>query len=154
MLNQNKQNVVFAGFFVRLSAFLIDSIIIGVFLSFIKIPAFFISFHAPDLFLLKPLLFSFSLLDIILYLVSISYFILLTYLTGATLGKKLMKIKVIKKDYEKLTILDVIYRESIARYLSSLMLFIGYLLIIPEPQKSALHDILCDTRVVYNFTVL
>lgn len=152
MLNQNKQNVTFAGFFVRLSAFLIDSIIIGVFLSFIKIPAFFISLVTPDLFFLNPLLFSFSLLDIILYLISISYFILLTYFTGATLGKKLMKIKVIKKDYEKLTILDVIYRESIARYLSTLILFLGYLLIGPEPQKRGLHDILCDTRVVYSFT--
>lgn len=152
MLNQNRPNPIFAGFFVRLSAFLIDTLIVSAALSIIKIPTFFISLAAPDLFFLKPLLFSFSLLDIILYILSIAYFIILTYTCGATIGKRLMKIRVIKANFEKLTLFDVIYRESIGRYLSSVIIFIGYFLIGPDTQKRALHDILCDTRVIYTLS--
>ena len=75
----------------------------------------------------------------------------MTYFCGATLGKKALKIKVIKQNREKLSLVDVIYRESIGRYLSGLIIFIGYIMIAVDSKKRGLHDILCDTFVIYNF---
>ena len=150
MQNYNN-NVLYAGFFTRLSAYVIDSIIIGTALLIIKLPKLVMAIMNPDMFLLKPFLFKFSFMDIILYLLSLTYFVLMTYFFGATLGKKLLKIKVCKEGSEKLTFIDVLYRESIGRYLSSLIIFIGYIMIAVDSKKRGLHDILCDTVVVYDF---
>lgn len=77
----------------------------------------------------------------------------MTYRYGATFGKMVMKIRVYKENEERLSIIDVIYRETIGRYLSSLILFIGYIFIGIDNRKRALHDMLCDTVVLYNFNV-
>ena len=49
---------------------------------------------------------------------------------------------------EKPSFLTVLSRETWARYLSSL-LYIGYILCLADPENGALHDRICDTRVVY-----
>ena len=151
MLNQNNENTLYAGFFVRLAAYIIDCILVGLALLVIKIPYLFVWIINPDTFIGKPMLFKFSLIDIILYLLSLVYFVLMTYFFGATLGKKALKIKVIKQNNEKLSLIDVIYRESIGRYLRGLIIFIGYIMIAVDSRKRGLHDILCDTFVIYDF---
>lgn len=151
MLSQNKENILYAGFFVRLSAYIIDCIIVGLALLVIKVPYFVTSIINPEIFIAKPVLFKFSIVDIILYLLSLVYFVLMTYYCGATLGKKALKIKVIKENQEKLSLIDVLYRESIGRYLSGLIIFVGYIMIGVDSKKRGLHDILCDTLVIYNF---
>ena len=151
MLNRNNENTLYAGFFVRLAAYIIDCILVGLALLVIKIPYLFVWIINPDTFIGKPILFKFSVIDIILYLLSLVYFVLMTYFSGATLGKKALKVKVIKQNNEKLSLIDVIYRESIGRYLSGLIVFIGYIMIAIEKKKRGLHDILCDTFVIYNF---
>lgn len=151
MLNQNNENTLYAGFFVRLAAYILDCILVGLALLVIKIPYLIAWIINPDTFIGKPILFKFSAIDIILYLLSLVYFVLMTYFCGATLGKKALKIKVIKQNNEKLSLVDVIYRESIGRYLSGLIIFIGYILIAVDSKKRGLHDILCDTFVIYNF---
>ena len=150
MLKQNKGDLQYAGFFVRLSAYLIDCIIVGIALLFIRIPKFIISMTNPDIFLIKPILFKFSIFDIVIYLCGLMYFVLMTYYCGGTLGKKAFKIKVCKVTDEKLSLFTVIYRESIGRYLSAIILFIGYIMIGVDSQKRGLHDRLSDTLVVYD----
>lgn len=54
---------------------------------------------------------------------------------------------------EKLTFINVLYRETIGKYLSGIAMFVGYFMIAVDEQKRGLHDILCDTRVIYNFKV-
>lgn len=150
MQNQNK-DILYAGFLVRFFAYIIDCIIVGFALLVVKIPYLIVNFINPDTFIAKPILFKFSAIDIIFYLLSLIYFVLMTYICGATLGKKALKIKVVKQNNEKLSLIDVIYRESIGRYLSGLIVFIGYIMIAVDSQKRALHDMICDTLVVYNF---
>jgi len=150
MLKQNKEDIVYAGFFVRLSAYIIDCIIVGIALLIIRIPKFIIYMMNPDIFFVKPILFKFSIFDIVIYLLGLTYFVLMTYYCGGTLGKKLFKLKVCKTTDEKLSLFTVIYRESIGRYLSALILFIGYIMIGIDSKKRGLHDILSDTLVVYN----
>jgi len=150
MLKQNKEDIVYAGFFVRLSAYIIDCIIVGIALLVIRIPKFIIYMMNPDIFFVKPILFKFSIFDIVIYLLGLTYFVLMTYYCGGTLGKKLFKLKVCKATDEKLSLFTIIYRESIGRYLSALILFIGYIMIGVDSKKRGLHDILSDTLVVYN----
>jgi uncharacterized RDD family membrane protein YckC len=150
MLKQNKEGLIYAGFFVRLSAYIIDCIIVGIALLIIKIPKLIVYMMNPDVFFLKPFLFEFSIFDVVIYLAGLTYFILMTYYCGATLGKKLLNLKVCKGNDEKLTLFTVVYRESIGRYLSGLILFIGYIIIGVDSKKRGLHDILSDTLVVYD----
>ena len=139
------------GFFVRLTAYLIDLILIGaVLLLTIRLPILFIQASNPQSWFLSPILFRFTPYDILLYLAASVYFIVMTYTTGATVGKRLMNLRVVTCDDSKLTFVNVLYRETIGRYLSSL-LFIGYLMIGASEAKQALHDRLCDTQVIYTF---
>lgn len=66
---------------------------------------------------------------------------------GQTLGKKLMKIKVVKEDGTALT-----YSDAVVRYLgyivSTVVLFIGYLWIIWDEKKQGWHDKIAKTLVV------
>ena len=66
---------------------------------------------------------------------------------GQTLGKKLLGIRVVRADGSQLT-----YGRATGRYfadmLSSMTLFVGYLMAAFDDERRALHDRLCDTRVV------
>ena len=44
---------------------------------------------------------------------------------------------------------DVVYRETIGKFLSGVIMNIGYIIAGIDSEKRALHDILCDTRVIY-----
>ncbi|MGX8710883.1 MAG: RDD family protein [bacterium] len=148
MQPQENNNPACGGFFVRLAAYLIDLLLVGTMLLIVKIPMFFVRLSHPDNFLTGALLFRFSLLDILLYLAASAYFVILTYQTGATVGKRLMNLRVVSVNGEPLTLLNVLYRETIGRYLSSL-LFVGYILVGLNNEKRGLHDMICDTKVIY-----
>ncbi len=148
--NTNANDIVYAGFFVRLAAYLIDIIIVGLTLSIFRFPMWIVSLVNPDNPLLQPVLFKFSLWDIILYLLGASYFILMTYFKGATVGKYLLRLRVISDSHDgNLLLINIIYRETIGRYLSGIF-YIGYLIIGASDDKRALHDRLCNTLVIYN----
>lgn len=153
MQNHNKEQISYGGFFARWAAYIVDSIIVGFVLLLVKIPMAMAGMMNPELSLLKQVLFEYSVWDIFLYLLSVLYFIILTYYTGQTVGKKLFHLKVVSSDDSKLSLLNVIYRETIGRYLSTVILCIGYIMVGVDKEKKALHDILCDTRVIYACTI-
>lgn len=145
---------IYAGFFTRLAAYLIDSLFLFACLAFPRFMFWIIGLSSPDNLLTKEILFSFSFWNIVEYLLCKAYFVILTYMSGMTLGKKAMRIKVITKDGERPSLFTVIYRETIGKYLSALVLYCGYLLVGIDKEKRGLHDILCDTRVVYSCKVV
>ncbi len=141
--NLNQQKMEYAGFWVRLAAYLIDGIIVliglGILNGFLSVIPLFTT----------EVVFDYTISNIIGYLCESAYFIVMTYLTGATIGKMILKLKVVSvKDSGKLRLFDVIYRETIGRYLSGVSLMIGYFMAGFTEEKKALHDILCDTRVM------
>lgn len=143
----------YAGFWVRLAAYVLDSVIIGAGLLAVRLVLAVISALTGSSFLENNILFQYTWKDIILYVCRVLYFILMTYSTGMTLGKRALNLRVVNADQsEKLSILKVVYRETIGRFLSGI-LYIGYLMIVPGREKCALHDMLCDTRVIYAKTV-
>ncbi len=146
---ENKAKDMYAGFFVRFFAYVLDMVILALVLMMPNLVIFFIGLANSDVFFLKPILFHFSLWDIVQYLLMTAYFVLFTYFSGSTLGKKALSIKVVGSKGEKLSFLNVLYRETIGKYLSALILNLGYLLIFADKEKRGLHDIMADTNVIY-----
>lgn len=140
----------YAGFFVRLSAAVIDGIIVFMLLLLVRLPIWVSTFWLQNNPLDKEILFRFSTLDIVVYLLATTYYVLMLYYGGATIGKKLLKLKVVGEE-GRLSFFTVLYRETIGKYISTAIMFIGFFLIGVDSQKRGLHDILCDTWVVYNF---
>lgn len=68
---------------------------------------------------------------------------------GQTLGKKVMRIKVVTVDGKAPKKSDFLIREIIGKFLSAVILGIGYLMVIWNPKKQALHDKITKTYVVY-----
>ena len=82
--------------------------------------------------------------------IGISYEVFLIGKYGATLGKMACKIKVVTADGGRVS-----YGRAFGRYfaklLSSLTCLIGYIIaFFDKPQRRALHDHICNTRVVYS----
>ena len=144
-----EQELNYAGFLPRLVAFAIDNLLISIALLFVKMPLGIATLISGASILTKPILFEFSTLDIVFYLLGVLYFVVATYNTGTTFGKWLLKLKVVSSNNTKPSFLDLLYRETIGRYLSSII-FIGYIIIPFDSEKRGLHDHLCNTRVVYN----
>lgn len=143
-----------AGFWTRLFAFCIDNLIVVIGLLVVRLIMSIVMSGLAGTILGGNLIFHYTLKDIVIYIVYVSYFILFTYFTGTTIGKRVMNLRVVNKDgSEKLTLLNVIYRETIGRFLCKMTVGIGYLLVGFHPQKSGIHDLLCDTKVIYAKTV-
>lgn len=146
--------VTYAGFWVRLLAYLIDSAIVFAVLLIARLILSGVMGALEDTFLGGNILFQYTLKDIVLYVLEAAYFILFTYYTGTTLGKRLLNLRVVRADgQEKLSFLSVVYRETVGRFLSGVICALGYLLIVVDKEKRGLHDILSDTRVIYAKTV-
>lgn len=148
---QDKTDAVRAGFGPRAAAFLIDRGILVLALLLVRVPAWITNLSTGRGGM--TVLFDFTVLDILCYGLMSVYFILLTHFTGSTLGKKVMGLHVEKEDGEKPSLIDVIYRETIGRYLSGI-LYLGYLMVLADSRKRAFHDYICDTRVIYDEKVL
>lgn len=142
------QSVSKAGFFPRLGAFLVDSCIIGMVILCLKVPVFFMEMFLPDAFIFRDVLFHFNIFDIIFYLFSVLYFTLFTSLTGTTIGKRLFNLAVVDEEGNKLSFLMALYRETVGKYLSSVVYF-GYIMIFIDKNNRAFHDYLCDSSVIY-----
>ena len=134
---------------VRLAAYIIDSVIVFFALLFVRLFTAGLLSLTEGTFLGGNVLFHYTLKDIILYVFQVLYFVLFTYCTGTTPGKRLMNLHVIHTEEEKLSLLDVLYRETIGRFLCGLTMGIGYIIAGVDKEKRGLHDMLCDTRVVY-----
>ena len=146
----NQIDRVYAGFWARTAAFVIDCVIVWFLRLGVRFALFlsfgFVSDKNP---LDATLLFQYSWKDGLLYAAGALYFVLGTYYAGATLGKKALNLRVVSADGKPLTFINVLFRETIGRFLSSFVLGIGYLLAGITVEKKALHDMLCDTRVIY-----
>jgi uncharacterized RDD family membrane protein YckC len=147
MQSLENERVFYGGFFVRLAAACVDNICVLFGLLFLRIPVWVMADSGHPIY--QPIFFSFTPWDIFLYLLGCCYYIFLTYLYGATLGKRLFSLRVVAADGEKLTLWSVIYRETIGKYLSAVFLYLGYIMAGIDREKRAFHDMLADTRVVY-----
>lgn len=141
----------YAGFWIRFVANLIDGLIIA-------IPSWIVQSGFIFLFVGMPSLTSpygkgsiglSAAAYFIGLIVPWTYFSLMTYYTGATLGKKCLGITVKSDDFEKLSFGRVLLRETVGKLLSTLIIFIGYIMAAFTQKKQTLHDMCAKSVVVY-----
>lgn len=139
----------YGGFWIRYAARMIDTIVLlsaQASIAFVFFGTFAAEFM-PTVMRSRPagLRASYQLLS---YAIAFLYEVVFLRYRGATLGKMALGLKVIRSEGESLG-----WGVSIGRYfmyiVSALTLAIGYIMAGFDGQKRALHDRVCDTRVVY-----
>ena len=169
LLQGRMQRKRFAGFFVRANAFIIDNLILSVvgaiFLYIMSLAGMldlnavseivnqYIDNPASTELVSKALeLPGMSTFFTIWSVVQAIYFIVFHAVWGATPGKKLMRIHVEMANGEKLSWAFSIFRfvASIVTQATLIFYGLGYLIVLIDPQKRALHDFIAQTRVVHN----
>lgn len=124
----------YAGFWIRFAAALLDSVII-IALSMI-LAAVFAMVKQGAIGSLAQLL------------LGIGYYVWFQSQTGQTLGKKVMKIKVVNSAGATPSLGTFALREIVGKLVSSLILGIGYLMVAWDSKKQGLHDKIAGTYVV------
>ncbi len=143
-------NMEYAGFWIRVGAKLIDGIIQSIINMIFYIPVGMItasigSSEPGDMSVFTGIyLISF----VIQMIVPILYNTWFVGKYGATPGKMACRLRIIRSDGARVS-----YRRAFGRvfaeWISAIFLGIGYLMAAFDQEKRALHDHICDTRVVY-----
>ncbi|MGA3240552.1 MAG: RDD family protein [Bryobacteraceae bacterium] len=144
----------YAGFWIRVLAALIDSVILGTVSSILEYAMF------PSMLTPAPIAPGSTPFDVLgpamaragsailaSTLVSMTYSTGFIGALGATPGLMALGLKVVRPDGAPIG-----YGRALARYfaamLSAMILGIGYVLVAFDSEKRALHDMICDTRVI------
>ena len=140
----------YVGFWPRVGAKLIDAVILWIAEMVLTIPFMALTFRQvanggqPNP--MMPFLYLF--IYPVAFGLSIGYNVYFLGKYGATPGKMVMGLKVITSDGGALTYTKGLLR-SLAEMLSGLICYIGYLMVaFDKEEHKALHDMICDTRVV------
>ena len=140
----------YAGFWIRFLARLIDGIIMGTVGILIRLP-FGLLFFAQrgDFRGMMPMLFGgLALTTFVSIALNLAYEAYFVSTRGATLGKMALGLKIVRADGSGVP-LDLAVGRYFAQWVSVLTLLIGYIMAGFDPQKRALHDRICNTRVVH-----
>jgi len=139
----------FGGFWIRAAARFIDGVILVAAQASIAI-VFFGTFGAQFMPSVTKsasmgVMLAFQLLN---YAIAIAYETVFLRYRGATLGKMMLGLKVLRSNGDTLG-----WGISIGRYfmyiVSGIILLVGYVMAGFDSEKRALHDRVCDTRVIY-----
>ncbi len=149
----------YAGFWVRFCARLID----GLFLSVFTVPLTLIneglsirlirgaSARGSTRFEDFPQLGTYLTLQatfvLLAFALAIAYEIFFVGRFAGTPGKLLLGVRVVRSDFSRVSYWRAAVR-VLGRMLSDMTLYIGYLMVLFDPQRRALHDYIADTRVI------
>jgi uncharacterized RDD family membrane protein YckC len=90
---------------------------------------------------------AYMLLQLFGYGVNLGYNTWMVGKYGATLGKMAMGIRVVRSNGDPLTYPRALGR-ALAEFLSAFTFYIGYFMAFLGKERAALHDFICDTRIV------
>lgn len=136
-----------AGFWIRGAAAIVDALIAGalqgiiVFLFAGLLGLLLRGFDSDSLLML-------SLAWLLSASISVVYYVFFTVYGGQTPGKMALRIKVVRTDNSSLTLGRAFYRETVCKFVSGIILGIGYLMVAFDEKKQGLHDRMADTYVV------
>jgi uncharacterized RDD family membrane protein YckC len=136
-----------AGFWIRVAAAFVDALIAGalqgiiVFLFAGLLGLLLYGFDSESLLML-------CLAWLLSGSISVVYYVYFTAYGGQTPGKMALRIKVVRSDGSPLTLGRAFYREVVGKFVSGIILGIGYLMVAFDEKKQGLHDRMADTYVV------
>lgn len=145
-----------AGFFSRAIAFLIDLVILSFSATLIvfMVNEIIIFFGLTDL--VNRLALSIQSrtiatrisISILYYIYSLIYFALFWTLIGSTPGKILLGLRILRTNGKKMTFFHSLVR-AFSYYISAIVFFLGFIWIIFDKRRQALHDKIAGTIVIY-----
>ncbi len=140
----------YAGFVSRLIAWIIDQLVV---VGFTFITGWIASFVLDTLAFDNQVyeLTVALILVIVNFAFFLFYFIGLWMISGQTLGKSIMGLRIVRADGERLKLRNAILR-FIGYPISGMLLFLGYLMVLIDRRRQALHDKIGGTIVVYSET--
>ena len=128
------------GFGKRLGAYILDIIIFGIPMNILQFLMFGPEAFGGTEFNMGPVLFGF--------ICGLAYIVgMWTYADGATLGKKIVKIKVVNNDSSPLT-LGTAFGRYIGYIISAIPCLLGFLWVIWDSEKKGWHDKIAGTKVI------
>jgi uncharacterized RDD family membrane protein YckC len=136
----------FAGFWIRLLAYIIDYVIIFISMCILAFILGVIFSEEVNQISSEDLETLGTILGIILFYL---YFWVATSVYQTTIGKRILKLKVISSNDTKISWGKAFLREIIGKILSSFVFGIGFLIIGFSKEKQGLHDIIAKTYVIY-----
>jgi len=141
----------YAGFWIRFAATFLDGIVVGVAYNAVYLPVYFgvmlpamRSTEEPNM---RVFLAVFGLVWLFGIVLQAGYEIWMVGRWGGTLGKLACRLRIVTADGGRVSYGRATGRHF-AKYLSQFTMGIGYLLAAFDREKRALHDMVCDTRVV------
>jgi len=144
----------FGGFWMRFCSYLFDLLVVGAINGLLVYPVlrFIDGTDSGGMF---------SVVSIATTIIYFTYFILMTKFFGQTLGKMIFGLKVISLKGVPLSWSTVLFRELIGRYIHTALtiftiplLAILYLVVAFTPKKQGIHDLIADTSVIHERTVI
>jgi|RhiMetdeSRZDD1v2_1073273.scaffolds.fasta_scaffold1041759_2 uncharacterized RDD family membrane protein YckC len=154
-----------AGFVSRLAAFVIDIVIVTlssiVFAALVSLILNFFGFSARDFSLEAPARDMFALLQLIIIALAglavllfiPAYFVICWVLVGATPGKRILGLRVMRTGSQRISWWRAIVR-FVGYWISALPLFLGFLWVLVDARRQGWHDKLAGTIVAYTWPVL
>jgi uncharacterized RDD family membrane protein YckC len=143
----------YAGFWIRFAALFIDGLIVSVVFYAVAIPLGFGVLgtnlgNDPSMADLGVMMSFLAIWTLVSLAANMAYHVFFLTKYSATPGKLLLGLKVIRSDGGPISLGRAIGR-FFANMLSMIVMYIGYLMAAFDGEKRALHDHICDTRVVY-----
>lgn len=142
----------YAGFWIRFVAAFIDGMIVGVAQSIVMFPFLGLPWNEQVDEYGDPVLFSGAILASWLVSLVFNWLYEAFMESGkrqATVGKMALGLKVTDMSGNRISFANATGRHF-AKYLSAIILLIGYIMAAFTQKKQALHDVLADTLVVYD----
>jgi len=139
----------YGGFWIRLVAYLIDAILLNIVFGIIG-AIIGVSLIPADPAKIDPMeaMSSMGTFQLVALVVTWLYFALMeSSPRGATVGKMVVGLRVVTEQGQRLTFLNATGR-FFAKFISAIILFIGYLMAAFTDRKRALHDIIAGTLVI------
>jgi uncharacterized RDD family membrane protein YckC len=142
----------YGGFWIRAAARIVDAILLNVVFLAVRIPfgvAMFAPGTARNPAAVMAMMVPFLLITFLSMVAAACYEIFFIAKRGATIGKMIFGLKVIRADGSPLS-LGLSTGRYFAQLINSFTLGIGYFMAGFDVQKRALHDRICETRVIYS----
>jgi uncharacterized RDD family membrane protein YckC len=135
----------YAGFVTRLFAYMIDALIVTAVLAITTaVASFMLEYSNAGQLTERIVLFGILSFDVMFYL---GYYVGLWLLAGQTPGKRVMGVRIVRTDGERLTFGNAVRR--LVGYWLSTVAFLGYLWILADNRRQGWHDKLAGTMVIY-----
>jgi uncharacterized RDD family membrane protein YckC len=140
--------LVYGGFWIRVAATFIDSIVVSIAQYAVYIPVILVVFRnagsEEDAWQVIAAQLAMALFSIVL---TAGYEIWMVGRYGATLGKMACRLRVVAPDGSRISYARATGRHF-AKYISYFTMYIGFIIAGFDREKRGLHDMICNTRIV------